>query len=378
MAALDLSPPAPRRHLRELDWLMLAVVGLCCLGLVMAVSISGPQDRIGPLGAMKAQGGKLLMGLMGFLICALVPLSTLRRWSVPLFVGAAGLCYLTRFLGRSALGAARWLEIGGHSFQPVELARFLLLIAVAHVLGQAGARAATLRRGLLPVMLLGLLLVGGLLLQPDHGNALLVLFLCVVLAVLAGTPLLWIGVAGGLGAAGFFWFALKHDYVLRRLTDFMAVEPGTQVGQSLVAIAGGETWGRGLGESWMKMGFVPEAENDFVFAVVAEELGYAGSLLVLALFTIIGVAGYRLAVRTQDPFRRFLVYGFTLLITVQAAINLMVVSGWAPAKGIDLPFVSSGGTSLLFCLSAIGIVGNAARSDRSDGGARFADNSGGV
>jgi cell division protein FtsW len=126
----------------------------------------------------------------------------------------------------------------------------------------------------------------------------------------------------------------------------------------------------------MKMGFVAEAQNDFVFAVVGEELGYLGSLFVLALFCVLGTVGYRLVLKMRDPFLRWLVCGYSLMLCMQAAINLLVVSGWAPAKGIDLPFVSTGGTSLLFCLGAVGLIGNAARSDfgqsNSDGRARAA------
>lgn len=365
MTAATLPPQAPRRHVRELDWLMLAVVGLCCLGLVMAVSVSGPQAEVGPLPAMKAQGSKLLMGLIGFLCCALLPLSLLRRFSIPAFLLAASLCYATRFVARPVNYAYRWLQVGSYSFQPVELARFLMIIAVAALLASAGSRVRTLSRGFLPAMGCGAVLAGGLMLQPDHGNALLVLALCACLALCAGVRFLHFAPVVLLALVAFAVFASRHDYVMQRLTDFLAVRPGTQVGQSMVAIAAGGPFGAGLGQGWMKMGFIPEAQNDFVFAAVAEELGLLGGLLVLGLFTVIGVAGYRLVCTIRDPFLRYLVCGFVLMICMQASVNLLVVSGWAPAKGIDLPFVSSGGSSLLFCLAAVGIVGNAARSDRS-------------
>lgn len=364
-AAASLAPSG--RHLRELDWLMLAVVALCCLGLVMSVSVSGPQDGLGPLGAMKSQGGKLLFGLIGFLACALMPLQSLRRLALPAFFTAALLCAATRVLGAPVNHAHRWLQFGSYSFQPVELARFLMLIAIADLLARAGAEVRSFRRGFLPVMGCGLLLAAALIMQPDHGNALVVMALCACVALCAGArswhfvPLL------AMGCLFMAMSASRHGYVQRRLTDFLDVRPATQVGQALVAIASGGVFGRGLGEGWMKMGFVPEAQNDFVFAVVAEELGYAGSLLVLLLYTVIGVTGYRLVCSVRDPFLRYLVCGFILMLCIQAAVNLMVVSGWAPAKGIDLPFVSSGGSSLLFCLAAVGIVGNAARSDRSVG-----------
>lgn len=368
MAGRDLAgAAAARRHVRELDWIMLAVVGLCCLGLVMAVSVSGARAPSGPLLAMKAQGSRLLIGLIGFLCCALVPLQVLRRLALPAFVAAGLLCYATRLVAAPVNNAHRWLQVGSHSFQPVELARFLMVIAVAGMLASAGHRVRTVSRGFLPAMGCGAFLAGGLMLQPDHGSALLVLSLCGCMSLCAGVRLLHFVPAAAAALVGLAAFAGRHEYVLQRLTGFMAVRPGSQVGQGLMAIASGGALGRGLGEGWMKMGFVAEAHNDFVFAVIGEELGYLGSLVVLALFTVIGVAGYRLVCTIRDPFLRYLVCGFTLMLCMQAAVNLMVVSGWAPAKGIDLPFVSSGGTSLLFCLAAVGIVGNAARSDRSAG-----------
>ncbi|MEY3160697.1 MAG: hypothetical protein RIT25_688 [Planctomycetota bacterium] len=358
------SIPMPnRRHVRELDWLMLAVVALCCLGLATAVSVSGPTETTGSLGAMKSQGTKLLVGLVGFLFFTITPLATIRRLALPAFFVGAMLCYLPRLVGDPVNGAYRWLQVAGYSFQPVEFARFLMVIAIASVLARVGTGVSTFVRGFLPSMGCAFLLCGGLFLQPDHGNALIAFALAACMSLCAGVRFLHFAPFAAAGIIGFIALATRHDYVVGRLTDFLDVKPGTQVGQALVAIAAGGPFGAGIGQGWMKMGYVPEAQNDFVFAVVAEEFGYMGSLAVLALYTVIGVVGYRLVVQTRDPFHRFCIFGFTLMICMQAAMNLMVVSGCAPAKGIDLPFVSSGGTSILFCLSAIGIIGNAARSD---------------
>jgi cell division protein FtsW len=131
----------------------------------------------------------------------------------------------------------------------------------------------------------------------------------------------------------------------------------------MVAISSGGLVGQGLGNGWMKMGFVPEAQNDFVFAIIGEELGLLGSFLVLFLYTTVGVMGLRLVLRCKDRFLRSLVFGFIVAICTQASINLLVVTGLAPAKGIDLPFLSSGGTSLVVYLAAVGLIGNAVRAD---------------
>ena len=352
-----------RRHVHELDWLMLSVVGLCCLGLVMAVSVLGAQSSVGPLGVMRRQGIELMVGMVGFLVAVLTPMDVVRRLALPGFLVATALCYSTRFIAEDWNGAYRWIQLGRHQFQPVEAARFCLVLLTAALLAGAGREVSTFRRGFLPVMLAVGLLVGGLLLQPDHGSAVLIVALCSCMALIAGVRLMHFLPWAGVGLLGFAVLALRHEYVSRRLVGFLDIQPGTQVGQSLLAISSGGPFGRGLGEGWMKMGFVPEAENDFVFAIVAEELGFVGCLFVLTLYTVFGVMGYRLVGRIRDPFLRFVVLGFTLMLLMQAAVNLLVVSGWAPAKGIDLPFVSTGGTSLFFCLAAVGVIGNAARTD---------------
>jgi cell division protein FtsW len=347
-------------HIGELDWLMLAVLALCCLGLVMAVSVQGPQ--VGPLIAMKAQGSRLLVGLVAFLLCAFTPLAFWRRYAIHLFAAATILCFVAAFFGHGANGAYRWIRIQSFQFQPVELARFSSVILCAALLVHAGPRKNTFRHGFLPVMGSAGLLATALILQPDHGNAAFVLALAACMAVVAGVRFRHFLLAGlpGLGVA----VALMRDsdYVYRRIGEFMTIRPSTQVGQSLVAIASGGVAGRGLGDGWMKMGFVSEARNDFVFAAISEELGFFGSLFVLSLYAVIGYVGFRLVCMIRDPFLRYVVLGFSLVLCMQAAINLLVTTGLAPAKGIDLPFVSSGGTNLVFSLAAVGIIGNAARS----------------
>lgn len=348
--------------MRELDWLMLAVVGLCCLGLMMSVSIVGAAEST-PLQVMRAQGSKLLVGLVAFLVCALVPLARIRRLAPYLFGFGVLLCATTRLFFEHRNYAFRWVTLGSQSFQPVELARFCLVILSADLLARAGLRVHTFKHGLLPSVGCAAVLACALLLQPDHGNAILVVVLTSCMALVAGVRFLHFTALaiGGLAMIGVQ--AIRHPYVVGRLTNFLDVTSGSQVGQGLVALASGGAFGRGLGEGWMKMGFVPEAQNDFVFAIIGEEFGFVGSLLVLALYSIIGFVGYRLVLSMKDPFLRFMVCGFVLLICLQAAMNLMVVSGWAPAKGIDLPFVSTGGTSLVFFLAAVGLIGNAARTD---------------
>ena len=352
-------------HLRELDWLMLVTVALCCLGLVMAVSVRGAQIDTSPFVVMKQQGVKLLAGLVAFLLAALTPMALVRRAAMPAFLVATAICFLVPFLGTEVNGAHRWIRIGSLQFQPVEPARFFLVLAISWLLARAGQGLRSFRRGFLPAMGCAVLLVMALLSQPDHGNALLVLGLASCIALVAGVRFLHFLPFALVGLGGFALLAARHDYVRGRLTDFLATRPDSQVGLGLIAVGSGGLFGRGLGQGWMKMNYVPEAHNDFVFAIVAEELGFLGSMFVLVAFSAFGFVCYRLVGKVKDPFLRYVVCGYALMVCMQAAANLLVVSGWAPAKGIDLPFVSTGGTSLMFCLAAVGLIGNAARTDQS-------------
>jgi len=345
---------------------MLAAAGLCCLGLVMAISIQGPRSGSSALLALQGQGAKLAAGLVAFLCCVMVPLELLRRRARLVFLTTTGLCYVAALFGTPSHGARRWINFAGMQFQPSDLARLGVVLFTAALIAQAGTRIRSFREGFMATMWPAVVLVFALLLQPDNGNAVFVLALVACMALVAGVTFRWFAVVGTPLLCVFAALALTRSYVKHRLVGFLDIQPGSQVGQSLVAISSGGLTGQGLGNGWMKMGFVPEANNDFVFAIVGEELGLVGSILVLALYGTIGYTGYRLVMVTRDRFCRYLIFGLTLAICMQAAINLLVVTGMAPAKGIDLPFMSSGGTNLVLCLAAVGLIGNAARVDARD------------
>ena len=356
-------PRAAGDRVRELDWLMLAVVCLCCLGIVMAVSVQSVEPRGHALLAMKSQGTKLVAGIVLFIACAAVPLEFVRRKAIGLFVLTTGAVFAAALFGPEWNGAQRWISIGGRSVQPVDFARIGLVLITAAMIARAGDRIGEFRRGLVCVLAPTLLLTAGLFLQPDNGNGLLCIALGVAMALSAGVALRWMGLLAALGLPLLPMIVAKHDYVLDRLTKFWHEEPIYQVRQSVTAIETGGLLGVGVGDSYRKLGYVPEAHNDFVFSIVGEELGFLGSASVVALYIVIGVVGCRLAMRTVDPFHRYIVFGCSVAICAQAAINLLVTTGLAPAKGIDLPFVSAGGTNLVASLGAIGLIGNAVRSD---------------
>ena len=352
-------------HIRELDWLMLVVMALCCLGMVMAVSVRGSQLAEGPMLVMKTQGLKLLFGMVAFMVAALTPMRLICRAAIPVFFCTVVSCLLPHVLNGSSHGAARWIHVGSQQFQPVEPARFFLVLSVSWLLARAGSGLSSFRRGFLPAMGCALLLALALATQPDNGNAFLAVFLASCIALVAGVRFIHFMPFAAAALGLIVFLATQHGYVRRRIEDLFQITPDSQVGLGLIAVGSGGAFGRGLGQGWMKMNYVPEAHNDFVFAIIAEEFGYLGSLFVLGSYTVFGYVCYRLVRKVQDPFLRYVVCGYALMVCLQAAVNLLVVSGWAPAKGIDLPFVSTGGTSLVFCLAAVGLIGNAVRADRT-------------
>ncbi len=358
---------AAQLHDRSLDWMMLACVALCCLGLIMAVSVQGSAalngSGQGALMAMKAQGSKLAVGLVAFLVCAMAPMSWVIRFAQLGFFITTGLCLVAAFMGAEVNHAHRWINFAHMQFQPVDLARVFTVLYCALLMAQAGPNIREFKKGILYTMWPAVVLAAALMLQPDNGNAFFVLGLVACMGIAAGVRFFYFAALGIPVLAAAVALAATKGYVRQRLVGFLEPEIGGQVWQSKVAIASGGWFGQGLGNGWMKMGFVPEASNDFIFAVIGEELGFIGSILVLFFYCTIGYMGLRLVLNCEDRFMRLVVFGLTLAICMQAAINLLVVTGLAPAKGIDLPLLSSGGTNLVVCLASVGLIGNAARVD---------------
>ena len=344
---------------------MCSVLCLSCLGLVMAVSIQAFRPEGSTLVALESQSWKLLAGVVAFLVCALVPLTVLKRSAWGLFLLGAGLIYAAAALGPTRNGAQRWIAFEQYSFQPVELGRLALVVVTAALIARAGQRIGEFREGFVSTLVPGVIMAVGLALQPDLGNAMLNLTVVVCMAMVAGIALRWFLVAGIVFIPAIAIAIMARGYAAGRISSFLSQDPPYQVQQSLLAMSSGGVAGQGLGAGWMKMGFVPEAHNDFVFAVIGEEFGLIGLILVLGLYCLIGYVGLRLVLQIRDPFCRFIVLGCTMAVCIQAFINMLVTTGMVPAKGIDLPMVSSGGTNLMASLGAIGLIGNAARTDRS-------------
>lgn len=296
-------------------------------------------------------------------------------WSGLLFVLAVGLlvAMLLPGVGTARFGAQRSLVVLTRpfplSFQPTELSKVILVVWLAALLSRPGCDMRSFRHHFLPAVASAgvvILLVG----IEDYGTAALIGAVVLGMLVLAGarrSHLLLTGLAGILAGSGLL---LLKPYRLERVLAWLSAEPdptgsGYQVTQALIAIGSGGWWGRGLGAGVQKYGYLPQDNNDFIFAIVCEELGIVGGLAVIALFLLFLWRGWRIAGAATEPFGRLLAAGITLLISLQAAFNVAVVTNSVPTKGISLPFVSAGGSGVLFLGIAAGLlsaIGGRARS----------------
>ena len=258
-------------------------------------------------------------------------------------------------------GCKRWIVLPGlGTLQPSEIAKFSIVLVFSHIISLNHDRMKSFSTGVVPfALILGVVTVL-MLLEPHLSGTLLILSIGAVLMFVGGTGLQWFGLAGGLGAAA---IALPElvPYATDRLASWRdpfadPLGEGHQTIQSLYAIASGGLAGLGLGNSRQKYLYVPEPQNDFIFSILCEELGFIGAALVVALFLLLLLRGMSIAVRARDKFGALLVVGFVVQVTLQAILNMAVVTNTIPNTGISLPFFSSGGTSLLMLLGEMGIV----------------------
>ena len=345
-----------------------AAIVLLSAGVVMVYSASAivAGDRLhDPYIFLKKQLVWAALGGAVLWLALRVDYRFLERLTVPLLVIALALlvAVLIPPFGQSINGTRRWIRLGAASFQPVELAKLALVIYLAAYLAHRREQLHDFRRGVLPPLLIAGALAGLVLLQPDLGNCLALVTVTFALLFVAGTRvrhlLLVVAPAVPLLIA-LVWMA---PYRLRRITAF--IDPwqdprgsGFQIIQSWLALGGGGWLGRGIGESRQKLFYLPESHTDFIFAIIGEELGFVGAVAVVALFAVLVWRGLRVGLRAPDAFGAYLALGITVLIATQTLVNIGVVTGVLPTKGLPLPFVSFGGSALVVTLGATGVLLN--------------------
>ncbi len=349
-------------------WLFGAAVILLSAGVVMVYSASAivAADRFrDPYFFLKKQVFWALLGAGGLWLALRVDYRRLERFVLPTLIVAAALLVVVLIppIGQAINGTRRWIRLGPVSFQPAELAKLALVLYLAAFLARAGETLEDFRRGLLPPLLVSGLLAALVLLQPDLGNCVTLVTLTFALLYLAGSPVRHLGwaLAPALPLVALaVWVA---PYRIRRITAF--IDPwsdprgsGFQIIQSWLAFGNGGLVGQGVGASRQKLFYLPEAHTDFIFAVIGEELGFLGAVAIVLLFTVLVWRGLRVGLRAPEPFGAYLALGITVLIATQTLVNLGVVTGVLPTKGLPLPFISFGGSALVMTMTSTGMLLN--------------------
>jgi cell division protein FtsW len=358
------------RKLKSDPVLFLATVGLVCLSIVMVWSASAvvameryqqPYLFLIKQLMWSLLGLAVLWGAMG--IDYRVYKQERVIWGCLAFVAFALIAVL---FSAPVNNARRWFSVGGLGIQPSELAKLAAIFFIASMLERRMHRINEIGYSLLPIGLVVGLLVALILLEPDFGTSMSLALIAGVMVFAAGLSYMYLAAAGLmlLPLAGFIM--MGADYRRRRLLAFMhpwddPLGDGFQLIQSLIAVGTGGVTGKGLMQGVQKLFYLPEPHSDFIYAVISEELGMIGATAVLICFCVITWRGLRIATKAPDTFGAFVALGLTTMIAVQALVNISVVLGLMPTKGIPLPFVSAGGSSLLINLLGMGVLLNVSR-----------------
>lgn len=356
--------------------LLITVLLLLAIGLVMVLSASSPKS-------LQETGNNsytyfvrqlffAVLGVFAMWFISKIDYRIYQKFYVWAWIASIILLILVLAIGTESHGAKRWIDLKITTFQPSELVKFFMIIFYAGILVRNRDNLGKFWKGLVFHILFLLPIIGLLILEPHVSTSMVIIITCFVMMIMAGCKF-WqflvsgvvVGGIGGVGVTALYFisekFALKFQYIVTRVTTFMdpwkdATGDGWQVIQSLYAIGSGGLFGSGLGESKQKYLYLPEPHNDFIFSVLAEELGFVGCLVVFILFAIFIWRGVLIAMKAPDMFGSLVAIGITTLVGIQAIINVAVVTSSMPATGMQLPFFSYGGTALFLLLCEVGVL----------------------
>ncbi|MHA7633096.1 putative lipid II flippase FtsW [Corallococcus sp. M7] len=358
------SPPAAPVRFDPI--LLCAVLALVALGLVMTYSASAvlAQDKLGDsLYFLKRQLSAAGLGLVAMAVAMKLGWRKLARLAYPLLLVAIVLLIAVAIpgIGTTAGGARRWIRLPGFSLQPAEIAKFAWLVYLSYSLAKKREKVATFSIGFLPHLALCGILVLLCMLQPDFGSSVLLVFMLFVLLFAAGTKLSYLVGSVLLALPLAFVAIATSPYRMKRILAFLDPwahrhDVGYQVAESLMSIGSGGITGLGLGDGRQKLFFLPEAHTDFIFSILGEELGLIGVGLLVLLYAIVLWRGIRAALAAGETFGTYLGLGISSIIAFQATVNMCVAMGLLPTKGLTLPFVSYGGTSLVVLMGSAGVL----------------------
>ncbi|MCM3040463.1 stage V sporulation protein E [Paenibacillus motobuensis] len=352
-------------------WLLASILSLLTIGIVMvysAGSVLGFHDYGDPFYFVKRQALFAVLGLVAMFFTMNFDYRLLKRYAKIGLIVCFALLVIVLIPGIGVVrgGARSWLGISSFGIQPSEFMKLGMILFLSYWLGKEDYRITHFTRGLLPPLGIIGLAFGMIMLQPDLGTGTVMLGASMLIVFTAGARIKHLAGLAAVGAIGFVGLILAAPYRLARITAFLdpwsdPLGAGYQIIQSLYAIGPGGLAGLGLGMSRQKYSYVPEPQTDFIFSILAEELGFIGGLLVLMLFLILIWRGMRVAMTIDDTFGSLLAVGIVGMVGVQVVINIGVVIGLMPVTGITLPLISYGGSSLTLMLTALGILLNLSR-----------------
>jgi len=348
--------------------LLFPVLFLVGIGIVMVYSASSAL-ALKKFGSdaffLRRQALYAAFGIVALVVCRHVPYRAYRPLIYPLLAASMAALAAVPFtnMGVSAGGASRWLRLGGLNFQPVELARFSLILFLAYSLSKKQDRVREFSIGFVPHVLMLAIFTGFLLVQPDFGSAVLLFALTWIILFVAGVRFTHLVSALLLLLPTAVYIMMSAQYRVKRWLSFLdpwafPADEGYQVVHSLMAFGTGGIWGAGIGRGYQKLFYLPEPHTDFIFSVIGEELGLIGVVFILFLYFLVLWRGIRIALDAPDRFGSLVAVGLTTALGLQVCVNMGVTLGLLPTKGLTLPFLSYGGTSLLFNMASIGVLMN--------------------
>lgn len=356
--------PLPKRHGPDF-LLFLGILAICAYGLVMMYSASyyyGLTSHADGYFFLKRQIVFFGIGMAAIAVCMLIPYRFFRKgWVViALYTGCVALLAATLKWGTVTHEARRWLDLGFFSLQPSELFKVVLIMVYASIMSR-GVNMQHPLIGVLPCLLVLVIPCVLIILQPNLSMVVIICVLAFIMLYLGGVRWVHLGIIAGAGLAGGIGLAFIKGYRADRILGFLSQKSDLlgknyQMNQARIALGSGGFFGRGLNFSRQKLGYLPERENDYILAIIGEELGFIGILVLLALYFFVIWRCIRVALKAPDRYGRLLAGGLAGLLALQVILNVAVVTGSMPTTGQTLPFVSYGGTSMVVFLSAMGLV----------------------
>jgi len=344
---------------------------LICIGLVIVLTASSTISAIKFSDSLYLFNSHLLRVLISFaflIVFSVIPYEFYKPLSKYLLGGAIILLIITLLFAPEIKGAGRWLSVGGITFQPADIARLLLIVHLAAMIEKKSDYLYDFKIAYLPMFFWVIIIAGLILIQPNISNGFLIIVISLTIMFVGGVSLKHIAISSVAVSLFAFTVAMIFSHSRHRILSFInsiinGGDLNLQVKQALVSLGSGGLFGVGIGNSQQNNLFLPEAYGDFIFAILGEQLGFVGSVMVILFYLILFVSGILIAKKAQDKFAQLLAFGITFSISIYAFINIAVATGTIPTTGLPLPFISYGGTSIIFQSMGIGMLINIAISN---------------